>query len=499
MQPELSATYTAAQFGIAQISDGVAVIVTDGSADLILCEQTINRTKSIDLGAVADPGTGYFITESPPSAEEWSMVQASDGMALQTAGNQDRLFLFGSSNSLTMSVIGSNGLPGQPKTVATSEGTLTKVTTFTVVPDASGDLAAVSQKGVAGFNLFQIEDNGFLTLTNAMGDSTKSYVRDVVDSAAVLLDGDAYLLTISAGEAGITSYSVAIDGDISLIDSLGNIDGLAIAGAQAIQMAQVGGQTFAVIASTTSNSLSVVRVNDMGCLFQTDQVVDDLDSRIRGASALDVFEVHGRVFVVAGGSDAGLTTYEILPGGKLSQMDATAFETGQGMGNIASIDTTVDGDFVSIYVTEENGQRVQIFVSDFSDLGNLMLATTGQTNGTSQDDRLLGRSGDDTLNGNAGDDYLHDGAGADRLIGGSGADVFVICADKDTDTIYDFENGTDLIDLSEWGRIYSASDLTITSTSTGAKISYGDNLLIVTSSLGGSLGENALTDADFLF
>ena len=83
MTPVLSATYTAAQLGIAQISDGVAIVVDGGTADLILCQQSVNQPKSIDLGTVSDPGTGYFITESPPKADEWSMVQASDGMALQ--------------------------------------------------------------------------------------------------------------------------------------------------------------------------------------------------------------------------------------------------------------------------------------------------------------------------------------------------------------------------------------------------------------------------------
>lgn len=499
MTPVLSATYTAAQLGIAQFSDGVAVIVTNGAADLILCGQATNAPRAVDLGTVAAPGSGYFITASPPPADEWSMVQASDGMALQVHGSEKRMFLFGSSSAMTMSVIGSNGLPGTAQIVSTSVGALTHVQSFTVVPDAAGDLAAVSQGGQTGFTLFQIGATGFLTLTDTIPDTDKSYVDDVSDSASVLLDGQAYLLTISAGESGITSYAVSDSGEAELIDSLGNIDGLAIAGAQAVQVAVVGGQTYAIIASVTSNSLSVVRVNDMGCLFETDHVVDDLDSRISGASALDVFEVNGRTFVVAGGSDAGLTTYELLPGGELAMIDATAFEKGQGMGNIASIDTTVNGTQVSIYVTEESGTRVQIFVSDFSELGALIVATGNQTTGTGKDDRLMGRDGTDTLSGGNGDDYLHDGAGVDRLIGGSGADVFVICADTSTDTIADFENGKDMIDLSDWGMIYAVSDLTITPTSTGATISYGSNVLVVSSAGGGTLGVNSLTSDDFIF
>ena len=499
MEPVLAATYTAAQLGIAQISDGVAIIVDNGSADLILCEQSANKPKSIDLGAVADPGTGYFVTESPPPADEWSMVQASDGMALQMAGDEKRLFLFGAASALSVSLIGSNGLPGTAQTVASSIGSLTKVQTFTVIPDASGDLVALSQGGVKGVSLFDIGAGGFLTLTDTVADTVKSYVADVSDSASVLVGGGAYLLTISAGEDGITSYAVATSGQAALIDSLGNRDGLAISGAQALQTAQVNGQTFAIIASVTSDSLSVVRVNDMGCLFQTDHLVDDQATRFEGASALDVFEVNGRVFVIAGGSDAGLTTYEVLPGGTLALISAVAFETGQGLGNIASIDTAVNGDTVSIYVTEETGDRLQVFTSDFSDLGSLVVAVNNSTTGGALDDRIWGRDGTDSLSGGGGDDFLHDGTGKDTLIGGSGADVFVICADTSSDVIADFEIGSDRIDLSDWGRIYDTSALLITPTATGAQISFGGNILDIFSSNGASLAVSAFGNADFIF
>ncbi len=499
MDPVLSATYTAAQLGVAQISDGVALIVSNGSADLILCEAATNRPRTIDLGAVSDPGTGYYVPQSPPMTDDWSMVQASDGMALQVDGTQQRLFLFGASSALSMSVINASGTPGTAQLVSTSIGSLTKVQTFTVVPDSFGDLTALSRKDIAGFQIFAIGANGFLTLTATIPDTGKSYVKDVADSASVLLDGQAYLLTISAGEAGMTCYTVTPQGQAELNDSLGNIDGLAIAGAAALQTAQVGGQTFAIIASVTSSSLSVVRVNDMGCLFETDHVVDDHSSRIKGASALDVFEVGGRVFVVAGGADAGLTIYEVLPGGTLGLVSSAAFETGQGMGNIASIDAAVNGDVVSIFVTEESATRVQVFQSDFSQLGSLIVATGNQTSGSGMDDRLMGRSSADTLSGGGGDDFLHDGAGADRLVGGAGADVFVLCADTSTDTIADFENGTDRIDLSDWGRIYAASDLTVAQTATGAQISFGGHVLVVNSSNGAPLSVGAFTDADFIF
>lgn len=62
-------------------------------------------------------------------------------------------------------------------------------------------------------------------------------------------------------------------------------------------------------------------------------------------------------------------------------------------------------------------------------------------------DSLSGGKGDDTLDGGQDDDTLDGGLNSDVLTGGAGADVFVFAADGATDTITDFEDGVDLIDL----------------------------------------------------
>ncbi|MEO1299200.1 MAG: alkaline phosphatase D family protein, partial [Cyanobacteria bacterium J06636_16] len=72
--------------------------------------------------------------------------------------------------------------------------------------------------------------------------------------------------------------------------------------------------------------------------------------------------------------------------------------------------------------------------------------------GKAGDDTLFGDAGDDQLWGDDGDDILRGGRGDDTLAGddfsgGSGSDTFVLAAGEGTDTIVDFEVGTDLIGL----------------------------------------------------
>ena len=76
-------------------------------------------------------------------------------------------------------------------------------------------------------------------------------------------------------------------------------------------------------------------------------------------------------------------------------------------------------------------------------------------------DMLNGAGGKDRLWGNDGDDILTGGPGADILIGGAGKDIFVIRAgDRDTEVIFDFTQGEDRIELSDFEGL-SFSDLII--------------------------------------
>ncbi|WP_068116505.1 fasciclin domain-containing protein [Tropicimonas marinistellae] len=62
-------------------------------------------------------------------------------------------------------------------------------------------------------------------------------------------------------------------------------------------------------------------------------------------------------------------------------------------------------------------------------------------------DTLLGGNGGDRLYGGRGDDRVEGGAGKDTLTGGRGEDTFVFATGDGRDTIVDFRNGHDTIDL----------------------------------------------------
>ncbi|MDB5471991.1 MAG: alkaline metalloproteinase [Caulobacter sp.] len=110
-------------------------------------------------------------------------------------------------------------------------------------------------------------------------------------------------------------------------------------------------------------------------------------------------------------------------------------------------------------------------------------------NGLAGADRLEGGAGADRLSGGDGDDVLVGGAGQDTLTGGAGADVFVLGAGDGANTIADFQDGIDHIDIGGYGAYTAISQLT-----SGAKITFGDGGYVILSGVQAS----SLSAADFV-
>lgn len=112
--------------------------------------------------------------------------------------------------------------------------------------------------------------------------------------------------------------------------------------------------------------------------------------------------------------------------------------------------------------------------------------------GDNGNDILLGDMGNDILYGGAGDDLINGGEGSDRLYGNAGIDTFVLASGMGTDTIYDFENGVDLLQLD--GGL-SFGQLEITQSGSSTKINFAET----GETLATLLRTNAtlITEADF--
>lgn len=117
--------------------------------------------------------------------------------------------------------------------------------------------------------------------------------------------------------------------------------------------------------------------------------------------------------------------------------------------------------------------------------------------GSQYGDTITGDANNNRIEGLNGDDILKGGLGNDALFGGAGADRFVYDTTVwGNDTIFDFTDGVDRIDLTGSGLTFS--DFTVVDTAFGIRLDYNDNGTISTIAIA-NLDPADISAADFIF
>ncbi|MFL5131944.1 MAG: calcium-binding protein, partial [Microvirga sp.] len=114
--------------------------------------------------------------------------------------------------------------------------------------------------------------------------------------------------------------------------------------------------------------------------------------------------------------------------------------------------------------------------------------------GMAGNDKLYGGSGNDRLDGGAGNDRIDGGSGSNTLKGGSGDDVFVFAKTTGMDTVTDFRDGHDRIDVSGLAGVDALDDLTVAQTAHGVVIGHAAAILVLK-----GVHESDLDNGDFIF
>jgi len=178
------------------------------------------------------------------------------------------------------------------------------------------------------------------------------------------------------------------------------------------------------------------------------------------------------------------------------------FRTAPGtsfLGNIFAMQTALSPSRPNNLVGDAANNTATGFAGDDIIIGNGGNDTlTGNRNddiisGGTGNDQLFGGKGDDNLNGGEGDDTLVGGVGADLIISGAGRDVLVLGSGAGTDTIIGFQNGQDLIGLTNG---LSFNQLTVTQGEIATTIEIASTGEVIASIPG--LSSSPLTASNFI-
>ncbi|MBL9048039.1 MAG: hypothetical protein JNK34_12140 [Tabrizicola sp.] len=304
---------------------------------------------------------------------------------------------------------------------------------------------------------------------------------DLNELMPVTVGSGTYLVSLSLAGDLVRVFPIGPTGSLGTPTVASAAQGLGVADPSAVKSVQLGGVTYLLVASVGSSSVSVLEIAPGGVMRVADHVVDTLDTRFQGVQALATATIGDRVFVMAGGSDGGVTLMLLMPDGRLVKTGQILCDPGQTLDNITAMTARVvdgngsanTGDAVGdTYVSIESWEMTLQSDRFLGAAGSEQVAGLGGDDlldGRGGNDRLLGGlgndtlrggDGDDLLTGEGGDDILEGGSGADTLQGGEGndlllgaegADVFVFSEGEDR--ISDFQDGLDEIHLSVslWG------------------------------------------------
>jgi Ca2+-binding RTX toxin-like protein len=344
----------------------------------------------------------------------------------------------------------------QGNIVSTAEGTAVGTVIgklFFDVPFETSDLA-INQLSTFSEpstleNAFQILDDGSIVVTGFLDYEAKSVYQFSVGIGLVVP-----VFTVTVNLTNVTENAVATNGDDRGATALHGT-------ASANTISGLGGhdELFGYAGGDTLNG-------------------NDGNDALDGGAGGDLLR---------GGSGFDTASYTSAGTGLVINLTTPGLNTGDAFGDSYSSIEGVRGSSFSDNITGRGTTSETIWGGAGDD-------TVHGLGGT---DKLYGQWGSDTLFGDAGTDFIDGGTGGDRLTGGADSDRFIFKGSFGDDSVLDFEDGIDKLDLSGNGLHFS--DLVIRQQAGYAEVIVVDDNLhaVATISLIG-LTAGQLTSGDFI-
>jgi Ca2+-binding RTX toxin-like protein len=353
------------------------------------------------------------------------------------------------------------------------------------------DALFLAPEGAGELQTYAIGSNGNLIQSTTIIDTAQTYVSDAILMTTFEVGGVAFMASVSQTDGGVSVFYIDPNDVLFNTANLGVNEGLGIMTPTEAEVVKIGGKVFMIVASAPddgqgqSGALTVFEFGADGSMRSVEHLNDNTETLFGNVQTLDVIEHGGRVYILAGGGDDGLTLFTMMPSGRLQLLDVMSESETTGFGNVTAVTSVMDGDVLRIFAATEAEDGIAEISLDLADQGmSLVGGNLGNAlAGGAGDDLLVGGASADVLQGHAGDDLLEDGHGSDTLHGGDGADIYILRADGLSDRVEDFQPGQDHLDLSDWPMFLDPEQIGYVATASGAVLTWrSETLEIVTRS-----------------
>ena len=478
------ALFSAEEFGLVGLND---VRIVDGAGGPVLFAATRGDgwLSAYDLGDAAG---------STSLAQQWRIephllqLETTD-LVLREVGGTQELFMAGLNNSnLTGVRLDSDGY-GRPIDAAISYSAsgrhLGGLSEMELINDGSTGLGALRNGGLVNISF----GAGTTLNTSNIYQGAAMQGERANGIATAVHDGQSYAFVSYLGQDTVSMFRQGSNGTMQHVNDIVTSDGFWVDRPSALTVTSAAdGELYVVVAGSGSDSLSTFSVTSNG-IVPGDHLIDSRDTRFADASHVTSVKIGDQNFVLAAGSDSGVSLFTMLPGGRLQHIDAMAGSIETPLRGITSLDAMATPEGIRFWVSTEAAPYLAEFSIALPNIGvNLGASASGSIlQGSVGDDILAGASGADRLNAGFGNDIVLDGAGADILRGEGGRDTFVLIEDGARDVIADFQPGFDRIDLTDYSQLSGLGSLTISQRTWGAEFRIGTEILEVRTENGTSL------------
>ncbi|MDO5633174.1 MAG: calcium-binding protein [Paracoccus sp. (in: a-proteobacteria)] len=362
-----------------------------------------------------------------------------------------------------------------------------------------GDFVYATREKSTAFTLFRVETDGALTAL-AQSSAPPSAIRPEAGLDFVLpvkIGTQQVLITLSALGNFIASHSIAANGTIRRAEYMGSGEITGFATPRIATAATISDQTYVIVGSSDSSSLTVFRLGRDGSMTAVDHVIDEGSTRFLRITAMDSVVLDGRAYIFAGGADDGITMFMLRPDGRLVHLETLADDHMLTLARVSAIKAQVIDGKIVLFVSSATKAGITQLVVEPGPAGITGIVSGIRPTGTDRDDYMIAGPDAIWMHGGAGNDTLVAGENSIALLGGPGADTFVPSNIKGRIAIRDFEVGVDRLDFSNLGMVRSIYQLTILPQSWGAKIRFHEGVIDIFTTSGTSLPVSFFTNDMF--
>jgi len=407
---------------------------TNGSRDVFVRDLSTNTTTRVSVDSAGNQGNG--ISNPPLSKPSISangrfvaFVSKASNLVSGDTNNSDDIFVRDTlANTTTRVSVNSAGNQGNDNSISTS---ISADGRFVAFSSQASNLVPGDTNGREDIFVRDLSTN---TITRVSVDSAGNQGNSLSSFSSLSADGR--FVAFVSGSTNLVPGDTNNSLDIFVRDTLANTT-------TRVSVDSAGNQA-------NNNSFGIASISGDGrfVAFSSE------------ASNLVPGDTNGRRDIFVRDLSTNTTT-RVSVSGAGNQANDTSFSTSiSGDGRFVVFDSNATN-----VVPGDSNNTSDIFVADIGSTPggtnnppNVINGTPGNdnltgTNGSDNinglrgNDILTGGDGNDNLSGGKGFDTLNGGLGNDNLVGGLGNDVFVLGAGLGVDTISDFTNSQDTIQL----------------------------------------------------